>query len=337
MRIVVFGDDRRLGAIEPVGVVDLSEAYEALAADRGDDGDDGDGRRRVPAELRAFIQAGSRALDDARQALEAAAAMSVGDVGPTGRPIVVDPHDTHLHAPWPGGRIACAGGNYPDHLARMLSKLEGEPPRSLEATAADARAAGQWGFWKVVDEVAGPGDPIMKPRRTQRFDYEGEVAIVLGRAAKDVAVDEAAACIWGITLVNDWSIRDGLGRPRPMSYNLAKNFDGCVSMGPCIVVGEDPADVDVTLRVNGEIRQQFNSSAMIFSFAEILAEISRDLTLHPGDVISGGTGAGTAADASEPKGGDMMPPDLFLDAGDVVELSSPQIGSMVNAIIDPVP
>ena len=337
MKIVVFGDERRLGAIEPVGVVDVSEAFAAVARDRSEDVENDHGEPRVPDRLRTFIEAGQQALEDARQALGAAAAMSASDVGPTGRRIVYEPGAVRLHAPWPGGRIACAGGNYADHLARMLANLGEEPPRSLEVTAADARASGQWGFWKIVDEVAGPGDVIPKPRRTQRFDYEGEVAIVLGRAAKDIALDRAAACIWGVTLVNDWSIRDGIGRARPMSYNLAKNFDGCVSMGPCIVVDEDPANIDVTVRVNGELRQSFNSSSMIFSFGEILAEISRDLTLHPGDVVSGGTAAGTAADSSEPDANGAVSSELFLDPGDVVELSSPQIGTMINSIVEPAP
>jgi len=337
MKIVVFGDERRLGALTPDGVVDLCEADEVVAADRGSDAGDAQGARRVPVRLRTFIAGGPSALDAARKAIDAAAAMPATEMGPNGRRLRWGSGTVTLHAPWPGGRIACAGGNYPDHLARMLTKLEGGPARSLEATAAEARAAGQWGFWKVVDEVAGPDDPIMKPRRTQRFDYEGEVAIVLGRTGKDISPDDAASYIWGITLVNDWSIRDGGGRPRPMSYNLAKNFDGCVSMGPCIVVGEDPGHVDLTLRVNGEVRQSYNSSTMIFTFGEILAELSKDLTLRPGDVISGGTGAGTAADASEPDEHGALPPDLFLDPGDVVELSSPQIGSMVNPIVEPTP
>jgi 2-keto-4-pentenoate hydratase/2-oxohepta-3-ene-1,7-dioic acid hydratase in catechol pathway len=335
MKIVVFGEERRVGALEPGGVVDLSEAYAAVARDSHEDVENDQGAPRVSDRLRTFIEGGQQTLDDARRALSAAAAMSTGEVGPTGRSVVHGLDTVALHAPWPGGRIACAGGNYADHLARMLANLEGGTPRSLKDTAADARASGQWGFWKIVDEVAGPFDPIPKPRRTQRFDYEGEVAIVLGRTGKDISPDDAASYIWGVTLVNDWSIRDGLGLARPMSYNLAKNFDGCVSIGPCIVVDEDARDVDVTLRVNGELRQSFNSSAMIFSFGEILAEISRDLTLRPGDLISGGTAAGTAADASKRDSNGTPLPDLFLEPGDVVELSSPQIGALTNSIIEP--
>ncbi len=335
MRIVVFGDDRRVGAVDSGGVVNLSEAFLAMARDGSEDAEDDHGKPRVPARLLTLIDGGQRALDDARRALEAARATSSVDVGPTGRHIVHDPRAVLLHAPWPGRRIACAGGNYPDHLARMTANTDRSLTRSLEETVTNARRAGQWGFWKVVDEVAGPGDPIPKPRRTERFDYEGEVAIILGMSVKDIAAEKAADAIWGFTLLNDWSIRDGSDRPQSMSYNFAKNFDGCVSMGPAISVGDDPGNVDVTLCVNGAQRQSFNSVGMIFSFGEILAEISRDFTLRPGDVVSGGTAAGTAADMSLPQPTGRVPPDLFLKPGDLVELSSPQVGTMTNYIVEP--
>ena len=337
MKIVVFGNEHRVGALEEAGVVDLNEAFMAMSRDRREDVEDVAGAERVPTQLLALIERGREAIADARRALAVVTSMSSGELGPSGRPVVHDPGTVKLHAPWPGRRIACAGGNYPDHLARMLAHLEGTAPRSLDETEREARDAGQWGFWKVVDEVAGPDDPIPVPRRTDRFDYEAEVAIVLGRSAKDVSPDEADDLVWGFTLLNDWSIRDTRTRASPMSYNLAKNFDGCVSMGPAIVVGQhDPGLVDVALRVNGERRQSFNSSQMIFSFGEILAELSRDLTLRPGDVVSGGTAAGTAADSTKPEPTGRVAPDLFLKPGDVVELSSPQVGTMTNCVVAPV-
>ncbi|HTE86888.1 MAG TPA: fumarylacetoacetate hydrolase family protein, partial [Dehalococcoidia bacterium] len=121
---------------------------------------------------------------------------------------------------------------------------------------------------------------------------------------------------------------------RPMSYNLPKNFDGSTSMGPCIVVGElKPQEVDVELRVNGEVRQQYNTRDMVFTFAEVLEELSRDFTFVPGDVISGGTSAGTAQD-STPRGPDgKRSLERFLKVGDVVELSSPKIGTLRNRIV----
>jgi 2-keto-4-pentenoate hydratase/2-oxohepta-3-ene-1,7-dioic acid hydratase in catechol pathway len=212
--------------------------------------------------------------------------------------------------------------------------MQGDGSLSLEEVTRRTREAGQWGFWKVPFTVAGPDDDIPFPRRCTYFDYEGEAAIVIGRQGKDVKGSRLKDHVWGVTLFDDWSIRDGMGSPRPMSYNLPKNFDGSTSMGPCIVVGElDPQDVDVEVRINGEIRQQYNTRDMVFSFAEVLEELSRDFTFVPGDVISGGTSSGTAQD-STPRGADgKRSLDRFLKVGDVVELSSPQIGVLRNRIV----
>ena len=141
--------------------------------------------------------------------------------------------------------------------------------------------------------------------------------------------------VWGITLLNDWSIRDGMGpASRPMSYNLAKNFDRSTSMGPCILVGKlDPQDVDVQLEVNGQQRQSYNTRDMIFSFGEVLEFLSRDFTFVPGDVIAGGTSVGTAADQSKPGPDGSRSRGLFLKVGDIVRLSSPGIGVLSNRIV----
>jgi 2-keto-4-pentenoate hydratase/2-oxohepta-3-ene-1,7-dioic acid hydratase in catechol pathway len=110
---------------------------------------------------------------------------------------------------------------------------------------------------------------------------------------------------------------------------MAKNFDTSVSLGPCIVVGEvDPQAIQVQTRVNGEVRQDYNSAEMTFSFAEFIEFLSRDFTFEPGDLLAAGTGAGTAMDSSKP--GDER---LFLKPGDTVEVSSPQVGSLTNVVV----
>src|SRR5207302_1920098 len=119
------------------------------------------------------------------------------------------------------------------------------------------------------------------------------------------------------TLLNDWSIRNDMGPPRPLNFNFAKNFDCSVSLGPSIVIGElDPSAVEVEVRVNGEVRQHYSSKDMIFTFAEFIAHLSRDFTFHPGDILAGGTGAGTAMDTSRPNPDGSTPTDLFLKVGD---------------------
>ena len=304
MKIVVFGPDRRVGALREDKVIDLNRADSSL-----------------PAKLDAFIEAGQAALDRARRALETAR----GDA-------VVEASSVKLHAPWPGRRIAMVGGNYADHLAGMLSNMTGKPMSVAEA-ADEARKRGHWGFWKSLAEVTASGDEVPYPGRTRYLDYEGEMAIVIGRRGKDIRASDIGDYVWGVTLANDWSIRDNMGTPFAVSYNLSKNFDGSLSLGPCIVAGGvDCNNVDVETRVNGELRQRFNTRDMVFSFAEVLEHLSRDLSFVPGDIISGGTAAGTAADTTRPDPDGTRPIARFLKVGDVVEISSPAIGVIRNRV-----
>jgi 2-keto-4-pentenoate hydratase/2-oxohepta-3-ene-1,7-dioic acid hydratase in catechol pathway len=305
MKIVVFGDQARTGALVGDRVLDLARANAAL-----------------PAGLRQFVEGGARVLEDAQRAIDTI------DRAPDGA--VVALKDAQLRAPWPERRIACVGGNFADHLRGM----ERGEPKTIEQVTQQARAAGQWGFWKVPAFVSGPDDDVAYPKRTEYFDYEGEVALVIGKRGKDVSASQLDEYVWGVTLFNDLSIRDGMGSPRPMSYNLAKNFDGSTCMGPCISVGEAaPGNVDLETSINGEVRQHFNTRDMVFSFAEVLEYLSRDFTFVPGDVIAGGTAAGTAADKTVRGADGSRPKDLFLKVGDVVAVSSPQVGTLANRIV----
>ncbi|MBO0685504.1 MAG: fumarylacetoacetate hydrolase family protein, partial [Candidatus Dormibacteraeota bacterium] len=285
MKIVVFGSERRVGAEQEGRIVDLNAAYVRLRQDRGQAIAADEAARLVPADLRGFITAGPSALERAAEALE--------HVSRRDQPGVVHPEGSvRLQAPWaPYARIACAGGNYADHLAGARTAMSGRPV-SAEAVHRESREAGPWGFFKVHDRVLGPEEDVTFPSRASRFDYEGEVAVVVGRPARDVNAENAHEVVWGVTLLNDWSIRNDMGDPRPLSFNLPKNFDGSASIGPAIVVGElDPQQITVEVRVNGQVRQSFCSRDMIFSFAEYLQHLTRDFTFQPGDVLSGGTGA----------------------------------------------
>lgn len=332
MKIVVFGPGHRVGALVDDEIVDINRAFahflvaggmtEVAATELAGS--------RTPAALDRFIEAGRPALDDAGQAIEAAMTAEVPGLR---HPAAA----TRIHAPWPGRRIACAGGNYADHLLGMFRHRPGYEGATAASIAERTRESGQWGFWKVPHEVAGPGDPVVFPSRCTYLDYEGEVAVILGRRGKDIPAEDADSYVWGVTLLNDWSKRDpSTGPPRPMSYNLQKNFDGSTSLGPCIVVDEvDWRDIEVETRVNGTVRQRYNTGGMIFGFGEILEYLSADFTMVPGDVISGGTDAGTAADSTPPGADGRRPLDLFLKPGDVVEVSSPSVGLLRNTVVAP--
>jgi 2-keto-4-pentenoate hydratase/2-oxohepta-3-ene-1,7-dioic acid hydratase in catechol pathway len=312
MKIVVFGAERRVGALVDDTVVDLNRASSQL-----------------PARLLTFIEAGAPALEEAKRVID-----QFGHSAPERNGIVLALGSTQLHAPWPERRIACVGGNYAEHLLGMWANRLGKTDITVEEVAREAKKAGQWGFWKVPADVAGPNDTIPFPKRVTYFDYEGEVAIVIGKRGKNIPAARIDEYVWGVTLFHDWSIRDGGGTDRMVSYNLQKNFDGAVSMGPCIVVGEThQQDVPVETRVNGVVRQSYSTKEMIWDFGEVLEYLSQDFTFVPGDVIAGGTSAGTAADKSRRGPDGKRPLDLFLKVGDSVEVSSPKIGALANKIV----
>lgn len=338
MKIVVFGPARRVGAMHGQQIVDLSLAYAKLLKER-------ENERQptlmasalVPSDLANFIEGGARTLDHATAALDHLSGNAHDQLGVNGEPLIFDASAVRLHAPRPNGsRIACAGGNFADHLAGMaaMGLLPGAGAMSIETAAARIRENGIWGFWKVDRVTAGPDADIPYPARGDRLDYEGEVAIVLNRQAKDVRAADARDLVWGVTLLGDWSIRSPREPDGPLKFGMAKNFDMSCSLGPCIVVGElDPEDVDVETWVNGERRQSFNTRDMVFSFWEYIEYLSRDLTLYPGDIISGGTAAGTAADSSPRQADGQFEPGRFLSPGDVVRVTAPAIGTLQARIV----
>ena len=237
MKIVVFGAARRVGALIDEKIIDLNHGLARSLREKGDAKADEQAATRLPARLLSFIESGAAGLEEARRVIDQFAGVAPSD--DRGEPKVVhNASEVRLHAPWPERRIACVGGNYAAHLAGMWANRLGKTDVSIEQITEEAKKAGQWGFWKVPAEVAGPGDTIPFPKRVTYFDYEGEVAIVIGKRGKNISAAKISEYVWGVTLFHDWSIRDGGGTDRAVSYNLQKNFDGAVSMGPCIVVGE---------------------------------------------------------------------------------------------------
>ena len=333
MKIVVFGPERRVGALVGERVFDLNRGMARQLQEQGESKAEEQAATRLPARLLTFIESGPPALENAQRVIDQFARSAPGDERGELR-LVHNVSDVKLHAPWPERRIACVGGNYAAHLAGMWANRLGKTDVSIEQITEEARKGGQWGFWKVPAEVAGPADTIPFPKRVTYFDYEGEVAIVIGKRGKNIPAAKIRDYVWGVTLFHDWSIRDAGGTDRVVSYNLQKNFDGAVSMGPCIAVGEtDHQEVAAETRVNGVVRQSYSTNEMIWNFGEVLEYLSQDFTFVPGDVIAGGTSAGTAADKSRRGPDGKRPLDLFLKIGDVVEVSSPQIGALSNKIV----
>ena len=169
-------------------------------------------------------------------------------------------------------------------------------------------------FLKPSSGVIGPDQAIVVPDVVKQPVFEVEIAVVIGKKGKNIAVDKAADYIFGFTLANDVTARDHMIKGQP--WTRGKAFDTFTPLGPWIVQGLDPDNIDLSLTVNGEEKQKGNTSDMIFSIYKLIADISRSMSLEPGDVILSGT----------PFGGSEFA------RGDTFELRSPQIGVMTNAV-----
>lgn len=216
------------------------------------------------------------------------------------------------------GSIFCAGANYWDHLEEM----DGPTDRK-------DRASEPWFFMKSsAVSVVADNYAVAIPPKTHQLDWEAELAVVLGRTAKDVSVEDAAGVIAGYTIINDLSARDLMtrtDRPPAMSYDWVgqKCFDGAAPMGPWLTPAAyigDCRDLDVKLWVNDVLKQDSNTSELIHDIHEQIAWLSGQLTLLPGDVIATGTPSGVG-----------LPRGTFLAPGDVVRIEIEGCGSLTNS------
>lgn len=341
MKVVVYGPDRRLGAIDGDQVIDLNFAYAKYLRETQNEPLPYEmAAAIVPAELGACIESGARAIEGAQRAIEHLTRRAADQSGLKGERLIRALSDVKLHAPYARrARIMMAGGNFIVHSQGM-----GNRGASLEDVYNESRRKGIWGFYCFPENAAGPDEDVIYPARTDRLDYEGEVAVVLRKRGKDIPASEAKDYFWGYLLQNDISARTNVaGRDNPQSsFARGKNFETSICGGPCIVVGEfpDAQNISWETRVNREVRQQGNTKDMTFSFSEYVEYLSADMTLLPGDVISAGTTAGTAQDSSElmlasGEGGGqpLRDPKRFLKPGDMVEVSNPVIGVLRNRII----
>lgn len=339
MKIVVFGDARRVGYIHGQEIVDITSAFAKYLRERNNERYPIAAAAEVtPPDLERFIAAGPAALENTQKAIDYLFGQAQTKQGVAGDTIVFDAKSVAIHAPLPDhARVACAGANFADHALAMAIKMhagkEGPTPTEAEARA-KVRTDGIRGFWKVGRDAVTDGGDVIYPAWSKRFDYEGEIAIYIGKKGKDIRAKDARPYIWGVTLLGDWSVRFPPETNRGSRFATSKNFDTGFSLGPCIAIGEvDPFDAEVETLVNGEVRQKYRTTGMVYDFAEYLEYLSTDFTFYPGDIISGGTAAGTAADSSPLNPDRSQSNDRYLKPGDHVEIRSPIIGSLRTRIV----
>jgi len=209
--------------------------------------------------------------------------------------------DVRLLAPVVPGKIVAVGLNYKDHARELGMELPGEPLLFLKAPSA----------------LIGPGGGIVYPPQSRRVDFEAELAVVIGRAAKNVREKDAAAYILGYTCINDVTARDL--QMKDVQFARSKGFDTFAPLGPWIVTDFEPAEAPVRSLVNGEVRQDGNTREMIASVYRLLEYVSSNMTLFPGDVIATGTPPGIGS----------------LRVGDVVTVEVGGIGALTNRVVAP--
>jgi 2-keto-4-pentenoate hydratase/2-oxohepta-3-ene-1,7-dioic acid hydratase in catechol pathway len=209
--------------------------------------------------------------------------------------------DVRLLAPVLASKVVAIGKNYAAHAREM----GGEPPDEPVI------------FLKPSTSISGPVDAIVRPTRlSQRIDFEGELAVVIGRPCRDVPQERAAEFIFGYTCANDVTARDL--QARDGQWARAKGFDTFCPLGPWIETELDPADLELSTSVNGEVRQRSRTSLLLHGVAELVSYVSAVMTLLPGDVLLTGTPEGVGP----------------LESGDQVAVTIEGIGTLSNRVVD---
>ena len=298
MRFVTFSTSEQgpsiLGVVvDGSTVIDLRRALEGTVA--------------VPERLIDYINAGPALHDSVREAVASATAWP--------SEVTYDLSGVILRAPLRPGKIVGVGLNYVEHVeesSRTLDTAKELPTRPVL-------------FSKPGTAVVGPGEPIQhNGAMTQQLDWECELAVVMGRAARNVTEADALDYVFGYSLVTDSRARD---RRRSGQWFFSTGQDSYARFGPMIVTTDeitDPHTLRLSLTVNGDKRQDGNSTHMLFKIPVLIADITSGVTLEPGDVIATGSPQGVGA---------AMDPPTFLQPGDVVACTIDGIGTLENPVV----
>ncbi|VXB96815.1 fumarylacetoacetate hydrolase family protein [Massilia sp. 9I] len=255
----------------------------------------------VPADARQALLAGIDLAAAGRRAIELA--------GPADRqaldglalaPVVPEP-----------GKTVCLGLNYYDHAAESGRDKPVYP----------------WFFLRATTSLLAHGEPAPRPVVSEKFDYEAELAVVIGKRARHVKEEDALDYVFGYACFNDMSVRDY--QKRTPQWTIGKNFDRSGAFGPVLVTSDalpaGGAGLRIQSRLNGQVMQDANTADMIWNVAETIALLSECLTLEPGDVIAMGTPAGV---------GQSRVPPVWMKHGDTIEVEIEGVGLLVNRIED---
>ncbi|HSV80556.1 MAG TPA: fumarylacetoacetate hydrolase family protein [Ramlibacter sp.] len=259
-----------------------------------------DAQPNVPADIRAALKAGIDLQAAGRAALETKAVRQPL-AGAKLAPLVPEP-----------GKTVCLGLNYFDH-AKEGGREKPDYP---------------WFFLRGASSLIADGDAGVVPTVSSKFDYEAELAVVIGRKVpRHTKEADALQYVFGYSCFNDMSVRDY--QKRTPQWTIGKNFDATGGFGPVLVTADElppgATGLKIQGRLNGQVMQDANTSDMIFSVAETIALLAEMLTLEPGDVLVMGTPAGV---------GQARTPPVFMKAGDIYEVEIERIGTLRNPIVN---
>ncbi len=313
MHLVTFRRGRgepKPGSVWHETVLDLGGLTKELAAQRGTVRR---GRGGFPKSLLELIQGGEAALILAHEAWEYGKRLvdqqAIEELAK--RKLAYPLKRVRLLAPipHPARNVFCLGRNYADHAAERGAAVPEHPVY----------------FTKAGTAVVGPGDEVVHHAVTSELDYEVELAVVIGTAGRDISRADALTHIFGYTIINDVTARDL--QKRHTQWFKGKSLDTFCPMGPVLVTADeipDPQVLNITMRVNGQVRQSSNTSKMIFPVDQCIEVLSLAMTLLPGDIIATGTPDGVGAATGN-----------YLKAGDRMEAEVEKIGVLANRIARP--
>ncbi|WP_256684144.1 fumarylacetoacetate hydrolase family protein [Halococcus qingdaonensis] len=308
-----LGPKRRVGINTESGLVDATTGYACVLDERGEPTPVELAESIAPPEMIAFLERGERAIEAARDVVSFVE-RDGRERGPNDACIVFDSDDVQLLSPLPRPNSLRDCMAFEEHVANTMG--EDVPEVWYEQPI----------YYKGnPDSIRGTGETVVWPDSSELMDFELELAAVIGREGRDIPVEAADSYIAGYTIFNDFSARDVQGREMEGNLGPAKGKDFANALGPYLVTADsfDVESATMTAEIDGETWSSGTPGAMEHTFAEIVAHVSRDEPLHPGDVIGSGTvGEGCGLEIGR-----------FLDDGDRIALSVEGIGTLENRVV----
>ena len=323
MRLCTFevlthlGRHQRLGAVTPDGIVDLNFAYASYMGSQGEPRPHIVADALLPARMLPFLQGGATTMQAAQTALLHA---KPGLRGRNEETLIYSLGQVRLRTPLPNPPSVRDFFAFEQHVKKGFER-RGEP---MPQEWYEIPVYYQTGHHNII----GSDEDVLWPSFTQKFDYELELAAVIGKQGSNVSASDARDYIAGFTIMNDFSARDIQRREMKVRLGPAKGKHWCTGLGPHLVTRDDipdPYNLRMTARVNGETWSEGNSGTLFWKFEQMIEFVTQDDTIFPGDVIGSGTvGTGCGLEL-----------DRWVQPGDVMELEIERLGVLRNRVVKP--